>query len=39
VQEVARKYFGEDSLTVAVLDPQPMSGRAGASSRAEAGSK
>jgi zinc protease len=39
VQEVARKYFGEDSLTVAVLDPQPMSGRAGAASRAEAGSK
>jgi zinc protease len=39
VQEVARKYFGEDSLTVAVLDPQPMSGRTGAASRAEAGSK
>jgi zinc protease len=24
VQEVARKYFKDDSLTVAVLDPQPL---------------
>lgn len=27
VQEVARKYFGEDGLTVAVLDPQPLEER------------
>ena len=27
VQEVAHKYFGDDSLTVATLDPQPLSGR------------
>jgi len=27
VQEVARKYFGDDELTVAYLDPQPLSGR------------
>jgi zinc protease len=24
VQAVARKYFGDDTLTVAVLDPQPL---------------
>ena len=27
VQEVARKYLVDDSLTVAVLDPQPLAGR------------
>jgi zinc protease len=27
VQEVARRYFGDDELTVAYLDPQPLSGR------------
>ncbi|MBI1965175.1 MAG: insulinase family protein, partial [Betaproteobacteria bacterium] len=27
VQEVARKYFGDDALTVATLDPQPLSAR------------
>ena len=27
VQEVARRYFGDDGLTVAHLDPQPLSGR------------
>jgi zinc protease len=27
VQEVARRYFGDDGLTVAYLDPQPLSGR------------
>ena len=27
VQEVARKFFGDDDLTVAYLDPQPLSGR------------
>jgi zinc protease len=27
VQEVAKKYFGDDQLTVAVLDPQPLPGR------------
>jgi zinc protease len=26
VQEVARKYFGDDQLTVAHLDPQPLEG-------------
>jgi len=26
VQEVAKKYFGDDTLTVAVLDPQPLAG-------------
>lgn len=26
VQEVAKKYFGDDALTVAVLDPQPLDG-------------
>lgn len=25
VQQVARRYFGDDTLTVAVLDPQPLS--------------
>ena len=24
VQAVAKKYFGDDTLTVAVLDPQPL---------------
>jgi zinc protease len=28
VREVARKYLTEDNLTVAVLDPQPMKGKA-----------
>lgn len=27
VQEVARKYFGDDELTIAYLDPQPLAGR------------
>ena len=27
VQEVARRFFGDDGLTVAHLDPQPLSGR------------
>ena len=27
VQEVARKYFRDDELTVAYLDPQPLTGR------------
>jgi zinc protease len=27
VQEVAKKYFNDDSLTVATLDPQPLNGR------------
>jgi zinc protease len=27
VQEVARRFFGDDELTVAYLDPQPLSGR------------
>jgi zinc protease len=27
VQEVAKKYFGDDELTVAYLDPQPLAGR------------
>jgi zinc protease len=27
VQAVAQKYFGDDSLTVAILRPQPMSGQ------------
>lgn len=27
VQDVAREYFKDDNLTVAVLDPQPLSGR------------
>jgi zinc protease len=26
VQEVAKKYFGDDQLTVAYLDPQPLAG-------------
>ncbi len=26
VQEVAQKYFRDDALTVAVLDPQPLDG-------------
>ena len=26
VQEVAKKYFRDDALTVAVLDPQPLDG-------------
>ncbi|HQR52270.1 MAG TPA: pitrilysin family protein [Burkholderiales bacterium] len=32
VQEVAQKYFGDDGLTVAVLDPQPLEGARRASS-------
>jgi zinc protease len=28
VQQVARKYLGDDNLTVAVLDPQPLPSRA-----------
>ena len=27
VQEVARRYFGDDQLTVAYLDPQPLEAR------------
>jgi zinc protease len=27
VQEVAKKYFSDDALTVAYLDPQPVSGK------------
>ena len=27
VQQVAQRYFSDDSLTVAVLDPQPLSGK------------
>ena len=27
IQAVARKYFGDESLTVASLDPQPLSGK------------
>ena len=27
IQEVARRYFGDESLTVAYLDPQPLSGK------------
>jgi zinc protease len=27
VQAVAKKYLVDDSLTVAVLDPQPLDGR------------
>ena len=27
VQEVAKKYFNDESLTVATLDPQPLNGR------------
>ena len=27
VQDVARKYFGDDQLTIAYLDPQPLEGR------------
>jgi zinc protease len=26
VQEVAKRYFGDDGLTVGVLDPQPLAG-------------
>ena len=39
VQEVAKKFFVDDSLTVAVLDPQPLPARAAAPARAEAASK
>lgn len=35
VREVARKYFSEDTLTVAVLDPQPLA--AGGARRAPSG--
>jgi zinc protease len=27
VREVTRKYFRDDALTIAYLDPQPMDGR------------
>jgi len=27
VQAVARKYFSDDTLTVGILDPQPISGQ------------
>jgi zinc protease len=27
VQDVARRFFGDDELTVAHLDPQPLGGR------------
>lgn len=27
VQEVAKKYFGDDELTIGYLDPQPLAGR------------
>jgi zinc protease len=27
VREVARKYFRDDALTIAYLDPQPLSGK------------
>lgn len=27
VQQVAKRYFGDDALTVALLDPQPLSGK------------
>lgn len=37
VQEVARKYFKDDNLTVAVLDPQPLAGKKPA--RAPAGGR
>jgi zinc protease len=36
VQEVAKKFFIDDSLTVAVLDPQPLPIRANAPAHAEA---
>jgi zinc protease len=32
VQEVAKKYVVDDSLTIAVLDPQPLDGRKPAAS-------
>ena len=39
VQEVAKKFFVDDSLTIGVLDPQPLPTRAAAPARAEAASK
>ena len=27
VQAVARKYFNDDSLTVGILEPQPLDGK------------
>jgi len=38
VQAVARKYFGDDELTVAILRPQPMTAKAPAR-RAAAGAR
>ena len=38
VQAVARQYFGDDDLTVAILRPQPMTGQA-APRRAAAGAR
>ena len=37
VQEVAKKYLIDDRLTVAVLDPQPMDGKARAGAAAMGG--
>ena len=37
VQDVARRYFVDDNLTVAVLDPQPVPARPGARAGAPAG--
>ena len=37
VQAVARKYFGDDTLTVAVLDPQPINAAADAAAKKKAG--
>jgi zinc protease len=39
VQEVAKRFFNDDSLTVAVLDPQPLPIRAKAPAHVEAPSK
>jgi zinc protease len=39
VQEVAKKFFVDDSLTIGVLDPQPLPTRAVAPARTEAASK
>jgi len=39
VQEVAKKFFVDDSLTIAVLDPQPLANRASVPAHAEAKSK
>jgi zinc protease len=37
VQDVVRRYLGDDNLTVAVLDPQPVPARPGARAGAPAG--